>query len=87
MSADFNLDNRVDGQDFLIWQTGFGGQTGATLADGDGVVDGKNFHVWQANFGTGVSDAQVGQPAAARDRCKSSGRSLAASSSNPRSQD
>ena len=57
-SADFDNDSDVDGSDFLIWQNGFGTQTGATLsegdADGDADVDGSDFLIWQINFGNGV---------------------------------
>ncbi len=55
LTADFNLDGGVDGEDFLIWQAGFGITSGATLVDGDadedGDVDGSDFLAWQANFG------------------------------------
>ena len=54
--ADFNSDGLVDSDDFLLWQAGFGMQTGATLNDGDadtdGDVDGNDCLVWQASFGT-----------------------------------
>ena len=59
-AADFNSDLRVDGDDFLVWQTGFGqfNDGSATQGDGDaddnGVVNGDDFLVWQAQFGSGV---------------------------------
>lgn len=50
-AADFNLDGSVDGEDFAIWQTGYGTGSGATRedgdADGDGDVDGRDFLAWQ----------------------------------------
>ena len=69
--ADFNKDGLVDGDDFLIWQTGFGTETGATQADGDadgdGAVDGNDFLIWQTGFGSGVPGsgaAAIPEPAA-----------------------
>ncbi len=54
--GDFDKDGDVDGDDFLIWQSNFGGQGGPNEgdADGNGEVNGDDFLVWQANFGTGV---------------------------------
>jgi hypothetical protein len=55
--ADFDTDSDVDGDDFLIWQTGFGTPCGASLldgdADGDADVDGDDFLIWQSQFGSG----------------------------------
>jgi hypothetical protein len=52
--GDFDLDEDVDGADFVAWQTNFPKASGATLdqgdADGDGDVDGADFVVWQTNF-------------------------------------
>ena len=54
-SGDFNQDCKVDGSDYVIWQTNFPTASGATLAtgdaDGDGDVDGADYVVWQTNFG------------------------------------
>ncbi|QDT00847.1 dockerin type I domain-containing protein [Adhaeretor mobilis] len=51
--ADFNGDNMVDGEDFLIWQQGL--EAGATLAqgdaNGDGTVDGLDLDIWQLQYG------------------------------------
>lgn len=56
-SADFNDDGIVDGEDFLIWQRGFG--TGTTLgegdADGDGDVDADDLTEWQSSYGGSLS--------------------------------
>ncbi len=56
--GDFNFDNRINGDDFLIWQANFGTRSGATVAtgdaDGDGDVDGGDFLAWQAGFGTAL---------------------------------
>lgn len=53
--ADFNVDGRVDGQDFLAWQRGFGKASAVTLADGDadfdGDVDATDLGLWKAAFG------------------------------------
>jgi hypothetical protein len=53
--GDFNGDGKVDGVDFLAWQSHFGrGLTNATGsqgdANGDGMVDGKDFLIWQQNY-------------------------------------
>ncbi len=54
-AADFDGDGIVGGDDFLIWQAGFGLFTGeATHADGDangdGLVDGDDLLLWQSDF-------------------------------------
>ncbi|HYO23324.1 MAG TPA: dockerin type I domain-containing protein [Lacipirellulaceae bacterium] len=51
--ADFNLDGRVDGADFVAWQAGQGAtgqfqQGDATL---NGVIDGADLAVWRTQFG------------------------------------
>jgi MYXO-CTERM domain-containing protein len=52
--ADFDLDNDVDGHDFLVWQRGLG-LTEATReqgdANGDGTVDGADLAILQSQFG------------------------------------
>ena len=53
--GDYNLDRRVDGLDFLAWQSGYpeftGGGTWATGdGNGDARIDGLDFLVWQSNF-------------------------------------
>ena len=55
LPGDFDADNDVDGEDFLIWQRGFG----STYDAGD-LAD------WKANFGTGGAPiVSVPEPAAA----------------------
>ena len=53
--GDFDLDGPVDGDDFLIWQQGFGVAAGMSYeggdADLDGDVDGEDFLIWQAALG------------------------------------
>jgi len=52
-AADFDTDNDVDGNDFLIWQRGLGGGTKATGdATGDSIVDGVDVAAWQFQFGS-----------------------------------
>ena len=71
--ADFDKDGDVDGDDFLVWQTGFGTTSGAGPndgdADGDGDVDGDDFLVWQTQFnqfpGTGSGGSVVPEPSTA----------------------
>ncbi len=54
--ADFNGDNVVDGEDFLIWQRGFGSPGG--LSDGDanndGNVDGDDLAIWESQYGLSI---------------------------------
>lgn len=54
VSADFDDNDVVDGNDFLIWQRGFG--VGTTFqtgdANGDGAVDADDLAVWRDTFGT-----------------------------------
>ena len=56
--GDFDLDGDVDGNDFLIWQNGYGTASGATVwkgdTDHDGDVDGNDFLAWQNNYGSSV---------------------------------
>jgi len=67
LPGDFNKDGSVDGNDFLIWQSGFGqfdpNTNPATMADGDadmdGDVDGDDFLIWQSNFGSAAGNAAV----------------------------
>src|SRR5690606_13137597 len=67
--GDFNGDFAVDGADFVIWQSNFPSQGGATLstgdANGDGNVDGADFVIWQSNFPTQAPGATaVPEPSA-----------------------
>lgn len=66
VDADFDDDEDVDGNDFLIWQRGVGA-TGASNADGDatgeGNVDGEDLAAWEGAFGTAtVNSASVPEP-------------------------
>ena len=80
--ADFDHDGDVDGQDFLIWQSGFGTVSGATKsdgdADGDGDVDGSDFLIWQAEFGstTGGGAATATAPSTLVAPLDAAGRTL-----------
>ena len=55
LNADFDEDNDVDGHDFLIWQRGFGIDSGATHGQGDAdeneAVNAADLTVWQTQFG------------------------------------
>jgi hypothetical protein len=70
LSADFNSDGFVKGDDLNLWKTGFGTQTGAGRsngdADSDGDVDGADMLLWQRQY-TGpslsIAAATVPEPA------------------------
>ena len=68
LQGDFDLDNDVDGDDFLIWQRGSGTLAEASVTDGDadldGDVDSDDLAIWQANYGlvVGASVAAVPEP-------------------------
>lgn len=54
-NADFNSDGIVDGNDFLIWQRGFGSSNQPNKstgdANGDGNVNGLDLTAWKSKFG------------------------------------
>jgi len=58
---DFNGDGDVNGQDFLIWQQGFGltGQTNNDNgdADGNGTINADDLALWRSGFGSAVAAA------------------------------
>ena len=62
-SADFDQNGSVDGDDFLIWQAGFGtsgtGTSNMGDANGDFDIDGDDFLIWQAQFGSASGSGQV----------------------------
>ncbi len=65
LSADFDKDGDVDGEDFLIWQTGFPTLDGTATsntgdANGDGNVNGDDFLLWQNEFGSGLAGGGQG---------------------------
>jgi hypothetical protein len=61
--GDFDFDGDVDGDDFILWQIGFGDfPHGGALrsqgdGDGDGDVDGDDFLIWQDGFSSGAGSA------------------------------
>jgi hypothetical protein len=59
--ADFDGDNDVDGNDFLIWQRGLGVGTSSTGdANGDGTVNGADLTIWRNQFGGAPIAAAAG---------------------------
>ncbi len=57
-TGDFNADGKVDGVDFLIWQSNYPNSTGTATqwhgdANGDGKVDGVDFLAWQSHYHLG----------------------------------
>jgi hypothetical protein len=70
IDADFDNDQDVDGNDFLIWQRNNGGAggNGDGDADGDGQVDGDDLAAWRQRFGMPVAQGATGavpEPASA----------------------
>jgi autotransporter-associated beta strand protein len=62
-NANFDGDGDVDGNDFLIWQRGFGGPGTASQGDAnaDGQVNDVDFGIWKNQFGTtGLAAPAVG---------------------------
>ena len=60
--ADFNNDNIVDGNDFLIWQRNLGAGSATNAegdADGNATVDAADLAAWKNTFGTAGSTAAV----------------------------
>ena len=60
-SADFDMDDDVDGDDYLSWQRNFGLKSGALPmqgdADGDGDVDEQDFAIWEDQYLMSLSQA------------------------------
>ncbi len=57
-NGDFDVDDDVDGADFLTWQRGFGLDAGAPGSSGDANNDGKvnavDLSIWEENFGSTI---------------------------------
>jgi hypothetical protein len=72
LPGDFNLDGKVDGVDFLNWQSHYGTTSNATFlqgdANGDGKVDGVDFLAWQASYRGGGSAMTVAPEPASLQR-------------------
>ena len=68
LSADFDHDGDVDGDDLVQWQGDFG-LNGESDADSDGDSDGADFLAWQQQLGSGFPASGAGtsvpEPAAA----------------------
>lgn len=69
-TADFDADYDVDGNDFLIWQRGFG--SGSSISQGDAnrdnIVDGADLAIWQQQYnlsGNISTIVQVPEPSSA----------------------
>jgi hypothetical protein len=65
-TADFDLDDDVDGADYLTWQRNLGLTGSATLADGDANgdhnVSAADLAIWQSQFAAATSAAAVPEP-------------------------
>ena len=66
VSADFDSNGVVDGNDFLRWQRGQGKAAGATNADGDanrdGAVDAEDLELWKGSFAPPAAPAMQTVP-------------------------
>jgi uncharacterized protein (TIGR03790 family) len=61
LTADFEVDSQVNGNDLDIWEFGYG-KNAAGDADGDGDTDGRDFLIWQRQAsGTTASEAPANQ--------------------------
>lgn len=63
--ADFDENGTVDGDEFLLWQTGFGTSQSGHLfgdADWDGDTDGDDFLIWQSQFGADDGSVKTAVP-------------------------
>jgi len=70
--ADFDMDNDIDGRDFLTWQRGLGTSSGAMYGQGDansnGIIDGEDLGIWEQQFGNvppllpSVASAAIPEP-------------------------
>ncbi len=50
LPGDYNLDGRVDGEDYLLWQSTFGSTWNLSAdGNGDGIVDAGDYVVWRDN--------------------------------------
>ena len=58
-SGDYNLDGKVDQDDYVVWTSGFGATDGYLAADGnfDGVVDAADYTIWRDHLGAVGSQA------------------------------
>jgi methionine-rich copper-binding protein CopC len=60
LGGDGNNDGIVDGEDYGVWQAGYGHGTSFATGDynGDGVVDGEDYGAWQSDYGrtSGLDD-------------------------------
>ncbi len=64
LTGDYDLNNRVDGRDFLLWQRTLGATVPiGTAADGDnsGKIDAGDLTVWRGAYSTSAA-AAVGVP-------------------------
>jgi ELWxxDGT repeat protein len=61
--GDYDLNNVVDGADFLKWQRAFDSADQSVDGDGDGTVDGGDLDVWRENFGLPESASPLNEVA------------------------
>lgn len=67
LTADFDDDGDVDGDDLTIWK-GNVGPTAAADANADGITDGADFLAWQGEFGLGWRRLSLQRSAPSRNQ-------------------
>lgn len=70
-NTDFDADLDFDGNDFLIWQRGYGagGLHSSGDADSSTDVDGNDLILWESQFGSPVAGSSAGLAAVPESRC------------------
>lgn len=60
-SADFDLNGRVDGNDFLVWQRNVGKLTPVGDANGDGLINAADLGILKLQYGMAIPSATLAQ--------------------------
>jgi hypothetical protein len=62
--GDYNGDDIVDYQDYVVWKQQYGTNHAAADGNGDGIVDAVDYTVWRNNLPSGGSNAAKAVPEA-----------------------